>query len=116
MTTEAEFKVDRKGWAPGPWDGEPDKLQWYRKKIDVQVHGGLTYSKKCHGPVCHVAEPGFPEDVWWLGFDCGHHMDLRPESQADYLKGLYPALASYQVYRDVAYIQAETNRLAEQLA
>lgn len=24
----AEYKVDRSGWAPGPWDGEPDRIEW----------------------------------------------------------------------------------------
>lgn len=29
MTTEtSEYKIDRTGWMPGPWDDEPDKLQW----------------------------------------------------------------------------------------
>lgn len=31
MTNEQTWinpEVDRSGWGPGPWDGEPDKVQW----------------------------------------------------------------------------------------
>jgi hypothetical protein len=28
MSETTEHKVDRTGWASGPWDGEPDKLNW----------------------------------------------------------------------------------------
>src|SRR5882762_9353425 len=147
MTELIEHKIDRRGWAPGPWDGEPDKVQWNHaglaclavrnrmgawcgyvgvpcehpaygqdyESVDVSVHGGLTYADNCGGAICHVAEPGFPEEVWWLGFDTAHAGDLAPSSSADYARGLYPALSSYEVYRDLDYTKAETNRLAEQL-
>lgn len=163
--SEATYVVDRKGWAPGPWDGEPDRVQWqssglaclavrnrsgnwcgyvgvprehpfygvsysayedggdgetcdYRSLINVEVHGGLTYADKCaeDGPICHVAEPGLPEDVWWLGFDTAHAGDLSPVSRSDYMRGLYPALAEYETYKDLAYAKRETESLAEQLA
>src|SRR4051812_17731696 len=51
--------------------------------VDVDVHGGLTFSDKCSesssecGGICHVAPEG-EDDVWWLGFDCAHYMDLVP--------------------------------------
>lgn len=28
MQTWTNDKIDRTGWAPGPWDTEPDKAQW----------------------------------------------------------------------------------------
>lgn len=28
METKTYTTVDRAGWPPGPWDGEPDKVQW----------------------------------------------------------------------------------------
>ena len=55
-----------KGWCTHEPDGH------------VKVHGGLTYSGRCRGKVCHVAAPGEPEDVWWFGFDCAHLGDLIP--------------------------------------
>jgi hypothetical protein len=80
--------------------------------VDVQVHGGLTYSDSCNlgAEICHVPAPGQPDDVWWLGWDCGHFMDVSP-----YLlrKGLEmpPDLCAY---RDIAFVRSECAHLAYQ--
>ena len=87
---------------------------------DIDVHGGLTFSGGCRHPddeahgICHVPAPGEPDDVWWLGFDCGHASDLSP--------GLRATLASLgcnahwpEEYRTVDYVAAECARLAKQL-
>lgn len=153
MTEEMDYKVDREGWAKGPWDDEPDRLEWrdqvtgmpclivrsgttgalcgyvgvppshadhgkhWQDVEGVDVHGGLTYSSKCAGPICHVAAPGEPDDVWWLGFDCAHHLDAAPGH--DFRMAMIPDLPKGfrdgNVYRDVAYVRAETTRLARQL-
>lgn len=78
------------------------------------VHGGLTYAGKCDLDIgiCHEPEPGESDDVWWLGFDCGHCFDIIPEMAEQYDIHLIPG----QVYRDQAYVTAETQSLAEQLA
>jgi hypothetical protein len=88
---------------------------------DVEVHGGLTYADACAGAICHVAPPGEPDDVWWFGFDCGHCFDVMPGMNArlramghndDWLDNdLLQA-----TYRPFAYVEAEINRLADQLA
>jgi len=44
--------------------------------VNVDVHGGLTYSAKCSGHICHIPEKGMPDDVWWLGFDTAHCGDF----------------------------------------
>lgn len=96
---------------------------------DVDVHGGLTYASACNDPVCHVPKPGDPDNVWWLGFDCAHAGDFSPASGNRFVGRGYPwpdtpydhatATASedwhIEKYRDVAYVQRETNQLAEQL-
>lgn len=62
-----------------PWHGVGyDDIEPY-----PEVHGGLTYSSLCQeGPegetICHVAAPGEPEPLWWLGFDCAHAFDTWP--------------------------------------
>lgn len=85
---------------------EPDYL--------IDVHGGLTYAAPCDGDeadgICHVPAPGEPEDVWWFGFDCAHYDDLVPGYSG------VGVLNPGAVYRDIAYVQAETERLADQLA
>lgn len=78
--------------------------------VGFRAHGGLTYASECHDDVCHVAKPGEPDDLWWLGFDCGHSGDLIP---ADYQ--LARCRAS-DTYRDAAFVIRETERLAQQLA
>src|SRR6185295_14871422 len=68
--------------------GVPEGHPWFGKdynEIDAEVHGGLTYAAECdeddkeHG-ICHVEEDGIRR--WWIGFDCGHFMDLSPRMDA----------------------------------
>jgi hypothetical protein len=167
--------IDRTGWESGPWDNEPDKVQWIDEATDldclavrnhygswcgyvglppghrwhgrhyhevedfVDVHGGLTFSDSCMEDmpedrgVCHVPEPDRPADVWWLGFDCGHFMDLSPGMEAllRELRSKHPDLQReherlrkmagdspvwHDTYCTLDYVRAEVARLAEQLA
>lgn len=143
MSTGTEHKVDRTGWSSGPWDNEPDKLNWTDEAtglpcmivrnsmgslcgyvavdrnhpdfgkdyndVPVDVHGGLTYADKCSHVICHVPEPGKPDDVWWLGFDCAHLGDLSP---APHMFDRYDD----GHYRDVKYVTEECTSLAKQLS
>lgn len=96
---------------PGhPWHG----LDY--DSVEADVHGGLTYAGKCHGEICHVPAPGEPDDVYWLGFDCGHEFDLLPELYAHY--PLLPTRIGSRavVYRDLAYVEAQIRSLADQAA
>jgi hypothetical protein len=156
-TTDTEHaKIDRTGWAAGPWDGEPDRVEWRsaagfpcllrrvgghgawcgyvavppghpyhgvdfnRVPEAADVHGGLTYSDKCGGDICHVPAPGESDDVWWLGFDASHGFDRRPGMEAQLNSDGYAAWVWYgsssAVYRTVDYMRAECERLAATLA
>lgn len=167
MQTREWRYVDKSEWGPGPWQDEPDKMQWldgatglpclivrgpsgalcgyvgvsrkhplygvdynarqhgdecddghcFHHCIDVDVHGGLTFSDKCHPGenehgICHIVEPGDDDDVWWFGFDCAHYKDLCPRHVAEYG---FNWLSDGE-YRDVAYVRSEVECLAEQLA
>lgn len=98
--------------------GVPEGHPWFGKQYDnisADVHGGLTYSALCHGELCHVPQPGMPDHVWWLGFDCGHYMDLVPKMitlEATVLKDL--PRTHHGIYKDQHYVTRETQRLAEQ--
>jgi hypothetical protein len=138
--------TDKSTWGEGPWQIEPDRLEWRHagfpclmvrqphtghwcgyvgvppghpyhgadyEKPGVEVHGGLTYARDCQGHVCHTAQPGEPEHVWWFGFDCAHAGDLSPAMRARLPLDL--RMDDYETYKTVDYVQAETNRLAEQL-
>jgi hypothetical protein len=88
------------------------------------VHGGLTFSDFCQeGPeeegICHLVEPGEPDRVWWLGFDCAHGGDLVPKLEANrsehaLLWGLQREFRDE--YRDLAYVTEQVASLAAQLA
>jgi hypothetical protein len=101
------------GVPPGhPWHGK----DYGHIDAEVEVHGGLTFSDACHegrgeDAICHVPAPGRPADVWWLGFDCGHYMDVHPLLP---WPGDFPSVL--QTYKTVAYVKAECARLAAQIA
>lgn len=131
--------VDRTGWSAGPWDSEPDRLEWRahgmpcliaRNELGalcgyvavppghplhgadllaldgLRVHGGVTYVGPCARMICHVAETGEPDDVWWVGFDACHAFDAWPA-----------LLMSGPVeYRSIDYMREQTESLASQLA
>lgn len=78
------------------------------------VHGGLTYANSCQEDsdpgegICHIPEPGRPDDVWWFGFDCSHFLDLNPRIDLDIVD---PRAR----YRTFAYVQTQCALLAGQL-
>ncbi len=67
--------------------------------IVFDVHGSLTFSS--------LTKDGYPAEGhgWWFGFDCSHAGDQTCGSA-------YPG----EVMRSRAYVMAECERLAEQLA
>lgn len=77
--------------------------------IDVEVHGGLTYSSRCAGHICHVPRNGEPDTVWWFGFDCAHLGDMSPADNR------YDRHSPHETYKTVSYAKTETRRLAKQL-
>jgi hypothetical protein len=98
-------------------EGHPLYERQYEVASDIaniEVHGGLTFGDFCHEPICHVPEPGKPDKVWWLGFDCGHAFDLSPghlkwEKEA----GIGPR--EYASYKNQDYCKEEVEKLAVQL-
>jgi len=148
MSDAIEYTVDRSGWGHGPWDGEPDRVQWRteaglpglivrntlgtlcgyvavppghtlhglhydHEQVSVDVHGGLTYSDSCQGPICHAPRPGEPDNVWWFGFDCAHLGDGTPFMIGKFGSDLGRYYADQ--YRDIGYVRREVERLAKQL-
>lgn len=90
--------------------------------VNVDVHGGLTYSESCQGQVCHVPKPGEADDVWWLGFDHAHLGDLCPYRAARDAQryretgdSIWLNEAGYDTYKTVAYVTNEIKKLAQQL-
>lgn len=83
--------------------GHPAHGKGY-EDIDVEVHGGLTYAHRCEPPICHVAQPGEPDQLWWLGFDAAHCWDLVPGAHAVLRRiGALTEMDRDEAYRDMAY-------------
>jgi hypothetical protein len=90
----------------------------------VEVHGGITFADSCQETedpaqgICHVPFAGRPDDVWWLGFDCAHAMDLVPGTRS-FMQGFLTTMlegGGYgDTYRDRAYVEEEVRSLAAQL-
>lgn len=105
----------------GVAEGHPAFGKGYHE-IDAVVHGGLTYADACNPAetpergICHVVEPGEPDHVWWLGFDCGHAFDRRPAMEAIYNRRGEPPWPLHAVYRTLGYVKLECRKLAKQLA
>lgn len=100
--------------------GVPPGHPAYGEKYDdvnVDVHGGLSYGRKCDPPICHVPKPGESDDVWWLGFDCSHAWDLSPGVNATLrIHGIREEPRDWEVYRNLEFVKGEIRSLAEQLA
>ena len=167
MSDRSYTTIDKTGWGDGPWQEEPDKLQWIDEQTGLDclivrnrlgalcgyvgvppehswhgrdygdggddeeedspsaldVHGGLTFSARCDEDVppqhaiCHVPEPGRPDDIWWFGFDCGHFMDVQPAFEArERRMGLAPLRFGGETYKTVDYVRRQCAYLAAQLA
>ena len=73
--------------------GLPKEHKYYNmhyELIDVDVHGGLTYSDRGNGyPV--------KDDRWWIGFDCAHYTDAK---DLDLLKELNDE-NTYNIFSDM---------------
>jgi hypothetical protein len=86
--------------------GIPQGHPWYGKEYDddalkdVEVHGGLTFS------AYNIKKDGQSADdnLWWLGFDCGHYGDLI-HNQHELIENNH---------RNISYAQAECRKLASQ--
>lgn len=82
-------------------------------EINVEVHGGPTYSEACGGFVCHKTED--PQDkTWWIGFDCAHSGDFSPGIGGAFMQP--PERRLYGTYKDLDYVKNEVTNLAKQLA
>jgi hypothetical protein len=106
-------------------------------ELGLTAHRGLTYSATCqeNAPprlrICHPhdsmrlrggEQPHVPDhkdsaasgasNAWWFGFACEHAGDLMPRSSA---RNNHRREDGPPVYRDLAYVAAQTLSLARQL-
>ena len=63
--------------------GLPNTHPWYEKDyndIDVNIHGGLTYSEHGVGKIREDTE------LWWIGFDTAHYQDSMTTCSKEYVE------------------------------
>jgi hypothetical protein len=91
-------------------------------EANIEAGCNLNYGAPCGGDICHVPEPGDPDDVWWFGFDCAHAFDISPgrdaflRSEGVELPARIGRLLGMQTYRALPYVRRTVEQLAEQLA
>jgi len=79
----------------------PDFGKHYDDIEDVEVHGGLTFAGYWQDQA---------DDLWYVGFDCGHAWDMNP-----FLTSSDDAIPRYTSNKSLDYVEEETERLAEQM-
>jgi hypothetical protein len=95
------------------------KSRHYEAVEKLHCARDLNYTAGCdHRPhpwqgVCHIPEPGTPDDVWWFGFDCMHAWDLVPGFQ--HLFDRIDLRVLGMKYRDVEWVARAVTQLAAQL-
>lgn len=103
---------------------QKDYSHLYEGDLDIEVHGGLTFSAVCADSadekegICHVPSKGEPDHVWWFGFDCAHSGDYSPKSAAygpDRFGGYDGNDWHSETYKTTDYVAREVRRLAAQL-
>lgn len=141
MTDKEElelFAVPKDRWGEGPWQHEPDEVEWITEHgysgfmarnhqgawcgyvgvlptHPLHGRGPLDVDLEAHGGINIAgALRGKPADVWWFGFDCGHVWDDSPAmiALAREISGRDLAGGTYWT---VNMVRAEVETLAKQI-
>lgn len=123
-------------------NGPPDREEWEAMKTNVESawRNAIYYPrgdaaryvrtwKKTDGnydlfvrqvfetTICCEVGADEPATLWFFGFDCAHAWDMTPAMDAlNEELGIRLSRLDDQVYRDIAYVEAQVTELAKQLA
>jgi hypothetical protein len=118
----------------GPWDNEPDELDFVCCGLQCRIVRHLIFGHLCgyvrvpdkhelqasdyneirvdvHGGLTYGGCPDGYQG-YWLGFDYHHFPDLAPHCKWD-MESLEQG--DYLVYRDMAYVRDQCCKLAQQI-
>lgn len=116
----AKRRVRKKMSRPHPIG---DSARWLRD-WGKELESFPAWREKMHArSICHITDGTADDKVWWFGFDCLHAGDYSPQMHATsrMLDRIMPRpeplvdIYAGEQYRDVAYVTAETIKLATQL-
>ena len=90
--------------------GLPEGHKFYGKYYDklerhIEVHGGVTFADFFHNG--EVERDLINSGLWWIGFDCGHWMDVIPNFQLHDYPGA--------TYKDADFVRKEIKSMVDQL-
>ena len=123
--------IDKSTWGPGPWQDEPDRVEWEYAGFRCLVkrhprfgnfcgyialpaqHPWRTENSapRCHGGITFNGGPLEENDVnYWVGFDAAHLDDFSPGSAA---RGGY-TIREHETYRTLDYMKQGCVELAAQ--
>ena len=122
--------IDRTGWPPGPWDDEPDAINWQDPETGLicairrgplgnlcgyvvvgESHPWCGLHHDAIGALVHgglTFSDRFDGGAWAVGFDCGHWLDLVPHT------AMFRVSLGDEIYRDVTFVRAQVRLLAAQ--
>lgn len=137
-----EHKTDRTGWPKGPWDGEPDRVDFISHGLSCLLLRGPVGSW-CGYVGVPEEHPAFGKDYEHIDVnihggltyaaECRGHICHKPEPgmpekvwwlgfDTAHCGDLSPGMLRHfngfdsDTYKDVKYVEQETLELAEQLA
>lgn len=85
-----------------------DLLSQYGSYIDLEVHGGVTFSEG----LSFIEEA---KHLWFIGFDCGHLNDAPDIEMAEKYNTYVRDAYSEGVVRDLKYVVIEVFNLSRQM-
>lgn len=143
MNSEKSSEIDRSIWGKGPWDNEPDKLQWIDIETDLDClivrndmgalcgYVGVTEGHPLYGKDYNDTDFSVHGGITYSNFCNGHicHVPEPGRSDKVYWFGfdcchafdLLPSSLAYSnppdsyIYRDIEYVKEECSKLAKQL-
>ena len=93
--------------------GIPKGHLFYKKfyeKIDVECHGGLTFSDFFGGGFYRNYGKGLDDGLWYIGFDCCHLGDFSP-----FRKTFQSLNLIADAYRDMDYVTNQCKNIVRQV-
>jgi hypothetical protein len=143
MKTIETTTMDKSEWGPGPWQSEPDRVQFEDPDtglpcLIIRSHlgalcgyvgipeshplFGVSYTDieniSVHGGLTfsdNIEQDVETEKLWWLGFHCAHIYDLIPYQAPTMRKHGLHDFGHKGIYRDINYVKYQIADLAKQL-